>query len=131
MKVKDYMTKGIVNCDINDEISTIAEIMDSNNIGFVPVLEEDEIIGVITDRDIVIGPVMDNITTIKDFINKNIISIDENENVTEALLLMKENKVKRLLVTSKEKYVGVLSIFDLLEIKEKEDLLNTLIEIKN
>lgn len=131
MKVKDYMTKGIVNCDINDEISTIAEIMDSNNIGFVPVLEEDEIIGVITDRDIVIGPVMDNITTIEDFINKNIISIDENENVTEALLLMKENKVKRLLVTSKEKYVGVLSIFDLLEIKEKEDLLNTLIEIKN
>ena len=131
MKVKDYMTKGIANCDINDEISTIAEIMDSNNIGFVPVLEEDEIIGVITDRDIVIGPVMDNITTIEDFINKNIISIDENENVTEALLLMKENKVKRLLVTSKEKYVGVLSIFDLLEIKEKEDLLNTLIEIKN
>ncbi len=131
MKVKDYMTKGTVNCDINDEISTIAEIMDSNNIGFVPVLEEDEIIGVITDRDIVIGPVMDNITTIEDFINKNIISIDENENVTEALLLMKENKVKRLLVTSKEKYVGVLSIFDLLEIKEKEDLLNTLIEIKN
>ena len=131
MKVKDYMTKGIVNCDINDEISTIAEIMDSNNIGFVPVLEEDEIIGVITDRDIVIGPVMDNITTIEDFINKNIISIDENENVTEALLLMKEKKVKRLLVTSKEKYVGVLSIFDLLEIKEKEDLLNTLIEIKN
>ena len=74
MKIKDYMTKGIVCCDIEDNISTIAEIMDSNNIGFIAVLSNDKIIGVITDRDLVIGPTLDNEASIEDYINKNIIS---------------------------------------------------------
>lgn len=131
MKIKDYMTSDIVKCDINDEISTIAEIMDSNNVGFVAVLENDEIIGVITDRDIVIGPVMDNTTSIEDFVNKNIISLDKNDDVNKALLTMRENKIKRILVTDDERYTGVLSIYDLFDTDLKDEIFNTLREIKS
>lgn len=131
MKVKDFMTKGIVTCYSNDSIDEIAEIMDANNIGFVAVCDDDEeIIGVITDRDIVIGPVMDNEKSIEDFYSNNIISIEENSDVDEALSLMKENKVERLLVTKKGKYTGVLSIFDLLEENDTKDIITTLKEIK-
>lgn len=130
MKIKDYMTKGIVCCDIEDNISTIAEIMDSNNIGFIAVLSNDEIIGVITDRDLVIGPILDNENSIEDYINKNIISIDEDDNIITGLNLMKENKIKRLLVTKKGKYTGVLSISDLLTTNKTDEVINTLKEIK-
>lgn len=131
MKVKDFMTKGIVKCDINDEISTIAEIMETNNIGFIAVEDDDNIIGVITDRDIVIGPVMDNIDSIADFISTGIISIDEDKDIEEALSLMKKNKIKRLLVTRKDKYVGVISISDLLNSEHETTIFDTLKEIKN
>ena len=130
MKIKDYMTKGIVCCDIEDNISTIAEIMDSNNIGFIAVLSNDEIIGVITDRDLVIGPILDNENSIEDYINKNIISIDEDDNIITGLNIMKENKIKRLLVTKKGKYTGVLSISDLLTTNKTDEVINTLKEIK-
>ena len=130
MKIKDYMTKGIVCCDIEDNISTIAEIMDSNNIGFIAVLSNDKIIGVITDRDLVIGPILDNENSIEDYINKNIISIDEDDNIITGLNLMKENKIKRLLVTKKGKYTGVLSISDLLTTNKTDEVINTLKEIK-
>lgn len=130
MKIKDYMTKGIVCCDIEDNISTIAEIMDSNNIGFIAVLSNDEIIGVITDRDLVIGPILDNEASIEDYINKNIISIDEDDNIITGLNLMKKNKIKRLLVTKKGKYTGVLSISDLLTTNKTDEVINTLKEIK-
>lgn len=131
MKIKDYMTKGVICCDVEDDISTIAEIMNSNNIGFIAVLKDDEIVGVLTDRDIVIGPVLDNENSIEDFLNKNIISIEEDSSVNEGLRLMKENKVKRLLVTKKGKYTGVLSTSDLLNYDSTEELLNTLREIKD
>lgn len=131
MKIKDFMTKGVICCDIEDDISTIAEIMNSNNIGFIAVLKDDEIVGVLTDRDIVIGPVLDNENSIEDFLNKNIISIEEDSSVNEGLRLMKENKVKRLLVTKKGKYTGVLSTSDLLNYDSTEELLNTLREIKD
>lgn len=130
MKIKDYMTKEIVCCDIEDNISTIAETMDSNNIGFIAVLSNDEIIGVITDRDIVIGPILDNEASIEDYINKNIISIDEDDNIITGLNLMKKNKINRLLVTKKGKYTGVLSISDLLTTNKTDEVINTLKEIK-
>ena len=130
MKIKDFMTKGIVTCEIDTPINDIAEIMESNNIGFLAVIDDDEIIGVITDRDIVIGPVMDNESSIEDFISKNIISIDENSDILDALTLMKENKVKRLLITKKEKYTGVLSLSDLLDSDYNQEIINTLKEIK-
>jgi len=130
MKIKDFMTKGIVTCEIDDSINEIAEIMEANNIGFLAVVDEDEIVGVITDRDIVIGPVMDNESSIEDFISENIISIDENDDILDALTLMKENKVKRLLITKKEKYTGVLSLSDLLDSDYDQEIINTLKEIK-
>jgi CBS domain-containing protein len=131
MKVKDFMTKGIISCDINDSLNTIAEIMSNNDVGFIAVLDEDEIVGVITDRDIVIGPILDNVDSISDYINKSIISIDSDDNIEKAFNLMKKNKINRLLVTKNDKYIGVVSIFDFLESEFISNVFSTIKEIKN
>lgn len=131
MKVKNYMTKEVIDCEIDDDVSEVANIMEENNIGFLAVCEEEEIVGVITDRDLVVGPVADEEESIEEYVTRDIVKIDKNKEITEALNLMRENKIKRLLVTDKDKYVGVLSISDLFKSDLKEEILETLIEIKD
>ena len=54
MKAKDIMTKNIIVSDTNTDIFTLAKIMKTYNIGFIPIEKDKKIIGVITDRDIVV-----------------------------------------------------------------------------
>ena len=55
MQVRDIMTKDIVIADTNDTIIDVAKLMAHHNIGCIPITENGEkVLGVITDRDIVI-----------------------------------------------------------------------------
>ena len=131
MKVKDYMNGRIIKCNLNDSLKDISYTMSSNNVGFLAVVDDnDNIIGVITDRDIITGPLVSNIDSIADFLNKNIISIDSEKDIEDAFYLMKKNKISRILVTIKGKYKGVLSIFDLLDNNFKDLFFDTIKEIK-
>lgn len=130
MKVKDFMTDYIIKCNVNDEVDIIAKVMNINDIGFVAIEKNRKIIGVITDRDLVVGPVASNSSSINDFISEDIISIDLDSDIEDAFYLMKKYKVKRLLVTKKGKYVGVISISDLLGTDYEDTFFKTLKEIK-
>lgn len=130
MRVKDIMNKNIIVIDINTSIYDACNTMKKFNIGFLPVSFENKILGVITDRDIVINCISNNCENdqrVMDYINKNVISINYNEEVENALNLMKQHKVKRLLVSNDEKVVGILSISDLLNTDSiKDHLLETI-----
>ena len=123
----DYINKNIISINSNDSFKTASRIMGENNIGFLPVTENNEFIGVITDRDICINLInINNVDSeIKSFITKNIISVDSNSKVKDALLIMKKNKVKRLLVKENDKYIGITSISDLLKSNNPE-IINTI-----
>lgn len=128
MKVNDILKRGLVTVDINTSIYDVANVMKKHNIGFLPVTSNNKIMGVITDRDIVINCVANNCendSKIEDYINKNIISIDISEDVKDALKLMKDNKIKRLIVVNKEKIVGVLSLSDIIE-SDEDGVLDTI-----
>ena len=91
--------------------------MKKYNIGFIPIEKNKKIIGVITDRDIVINIIsnkVNNNSSIESYVNSNIIHIEENSSIDECLNIMKENKVKRLIIVNKEKIVGVISLSDIL-----------------
>ena len=53
MLVKDIMSREVVFVEPKESILTVAKLMKNHNIGVVPVVENDEVLGVITDRDIV------------------------------------------------------------------------------
>ena len=129
--IKEYMTYNVIKCNIKDNVNEVAEIMSNNDIGLVAVEDNNNIIGVITDRDLVIGPVVDDSKKIEDFITKDIVSLKEDDDIDDALITMKENKVKRLLITDDNgNYTGVLSIFDLLDSKKDKEIIATLKKIK-
>ena len=109
MKVKDIMSKNLIICSSDINVINISNIMKKYNIGFIPIEKKKKIIGVITDRNKV-----NNNSRIESYVNSNIIHIEENSSIDKCLNIMKENKVKRLIVVNKEKIVGVISLSDIL-----------------
>jgi predicted transcriptional regulator len=121
MKVKDIMSKSMVTANINNTLSEVSRMMKEYDIGFIPVENENDFIGVITDRDIVIRAIAKGISVddkIDKYITHYISSISDDASIEEALELMSEEKVKRLLVEEKRKIFGILSLSDILSVQD-------------
>lgn len=134
MKIRELMSKNIVVADKDEKIYEVARKMQKYNIGFLPVIDNSRIIGVITDRDIVINCISNNNDkneTIENYINKHIISINLDGEIIEALNLMIENKIKRLIVTDDKRVVGIISLADILTTNLDNEILRTIKSIWN
>ena len=117
--------------DDNTSISEVARIMKEKDIGFIPISNDNKIIGVITDRDIVVNAISNKCnldTPVKEYATKNVISVNIDDNVSKILNVMRKNKVKRVLVNDEHKLVGIVSFSDILNNNEF-DILNTMKEI--
>ena len=121
------MSYKIISSNINSSIKDISKLMKENNIGFIPIKNNDKYVGVITDRDICLAiPTINNINdSIKSYITNNIICIDINSSIDEALKVMSNNKIKRLLVKEKDNIVGILSLSDILNYTNNKNIINT------
>ena len=133
MNLKTIMTKNIITIQKNDSIKTASFLMLKNEIGFLPVLENDTLIGVITDRDIVIkGCTTLNVENkVQSIISNKAVTIDINKNISDCLKIMQKEKISRLIITSENQIVGIISLFDLLKIEKLEtEIIKTLKIIK-
>lgn len=105
MKIHDAMTRNPEIVHANDPIRKAAELMKDLNVGAVPVFEGDDAIGIITDRDIAIRVVAtgkDPATRVKECMTKNVVVCPEDADLHDALQVMKDRKIRRLLV--KDRY---------------------------
>lgn len=121
MKVNSVMSSEVQCCNVNTSLNDIAAKMWEFNCGSIPVVdEESRPVGMVTDRDIAMcctlnhkAPWELDASTITDA--GGVYSCVESDTVQNALAIMKENKVRRLPVTSKEGYlVGMLSLDDII-----------------
>lgn len=111
--IEKIMSKNLI--VLNDSnLEDIAKSMKRYDVGMVIIKENNKIKGIITDRDIVTKILANNDDKIKGYLTTNLISIDINSDIKEAIDLMKKHKIKRLLVKKDNKLVGVLSLSDLL-----------------
>ena len=131
MKAQDIMSRNLIIMNDNTSISKVAQIMKEKDIGFIPISNDHKIIGVITDRDIVVNAISNKCnldTPVKEYATKNVISVNIDDNVSKILNVMRKNKVKRVLVNDEHKLVGIVSFSDILNNNEF-DILNTMKEI--
>ena len=119
MKVKDVMHKGAFWVGPDTTIADIAKLMHKNDIGAVPIGEDDKLIGMVTDRDIVCkGLTKENFdirrAKARDVMTSGIHCCGEEDDLDKAAAHMEEVKVRRLPVIDKNKrMVGVLSRHDI------------------
>lgn len=111
--MKNVISKNVIVVDVNNSIYEVANIMKQYDIGFVPVSKDNKIIGVLTDRDIVVKILANKDDKIESYLSSPI-SIDIDKNLEDALELMRKHKIKRLLVKENEKLVGIISLSDIL-----------------
>lgn len=132
MNINDIMSKKIIVGSTTNTLSEIAELMKKYDIGFIPIVNKNKLVGVITDRDIVINAISNNCSfndLIDKYVVKNIISIEQNKSIDDALNLMALKKVKRLIVTDNNKISGILTLSDILGKYDNEILLDTFKQI--
>lgn len=132
MNINDIMSKKIIVGSTTNTLSEIAELMKKYDIGFIPIVNKNKLVGVITDRDIVINAISNNCSfndLIDKYVVKNIISIEQNKSIDDSLNLMALKKVKRLIVTDNNKISGILTLSDILGKYDNEILLDTFKQI--
>jgi CBS domain-containing protein len=119
MQVKELMTRGVECVLPGDNIAAAAQKMKDLDVGALPVCGDDgRLKGMITDRDITVrataGCCDPGGTRVQDVMTPNIIYAFEDQGVSEASGLMKENQIRRLVVLNRDKrLVGIVSLGDL------------------
>lgn len=116
-KVKDIMTKQVVTVTPEENVFQVAVKMKEHDTGFIPVVEQgDRLIGVITDRDLVIRGIAEKhpgSTAVEKVMTRGVKSVSANTLVDDAADLMAEYQVRRLPVTDRERLIGIISLGDL------------------
>lgn len=126
MEIENLMAKDLIVCRINDSIYDVANMMVKHDIGFIPISKDKKIVGVITDRDIVLRVIANNIdldSEVENYITNNVISIDIKSNLEEAIDLMGNEKIKRLIVRNSDKVVGIISLSNIVSSNIDSNLL--------
>jgi CBS domain-containing protein len=114
--VKDIMTKDCVTVTLKDNVYEVAVAMAKQDIGFVPVVEGKQLIGVITDRDLVVrGYAQKNegSAKVEKVMSREVATVTPDTSVDEAAKLMAKNQIRRLPVVENGNLVGVVAIGDL------------------
>ena len=117
MKVNEVMTTEVKIADPSRTIQDAAKLMDQTDCGSLPVGEGDRLVGMITDRDIVIRAVAAGLpadTQIRDVMTKEMKYCFENDEVEDVAENMGDIQMRRLpVLNSKKRIVGIVSIGDL------------------
>jgi len=118
MKVKEVMTTDVKRCSPETNLAAAARIMWEGDCGAVPVTgERDQVVGVITDRDICIAaatrPRTEGEIPVKEVLSKALYTCAPGDDVRAALETMKSRKIRRLPVVEQGRLVGIVSIHDI------------------
>jgi CBS domain-containing protein len=118
MKVKSSMHKGVEWVSPDTPVRVLANIMREQDIGAIPIGENDRLIGMVTDRDVTVRAVANgtdtSALTARDIMTKGIVWCGDSDDVTHAANVMQSNHIRRLPVIDKNKrMVGILSLGDL------------------
>jgi CBS domain-containing protein len=118
MKIKDVMTPDVSFVGPQTQILEIARKMRDADIGSTPVVENDRLIGIVTDRDIVLRIVAEGrnplAATARDAMSSGMLYCFDDDSVDDVLENMGDNQVRRLPVVNREKrLVGFVSLGDL------------------
>jgi CBS domain-containing protein len=118
MKVKEVMTKKPETVHPQSGLQAAAQLMRKVDIGSLPVVKDGRLQGILTDRDIAVRAVAENrdmaTTLVDDVMSRDVVVVEEDQDVAEAARLMQANQIRRLPVVSHEgRLTGILSMADL------------------
>jgi len=118
MKVSRLMSQSVEQTTADATVMDTAILMKNLDVGLLPVFDRDELVGVITDRDIVCRAVAEGLdpteVLVRDIMTEEIFSCFDDEDDREAARIMQEHQVHRLLVLDHgHRVLGICSLADI------------------
>jgi CBS domain-containing protein len=112
------MTTNPRGVETSTQVAEAAKLMKSENVGSLPVTEGDRLVGMVTDRDIVLRVVAEGkdvqSATVGEIASKDLVTVDPQQDLDEALRLMAQHQVRRLPVVEEDgRLVGILAQADI------------------
>ena len=132
MRVSEIMTRDVVAVPVDATLIEAAELMRDHNIGFLPVIASDVVVGVITDRDLVVRGLAEGmnpaLTLVRTLMSTKPTWCYEYDVLTDAADILANNHLHRLIVVdSNKKLCGLLSLDDLAANMSSDRLLGDLV----
>ena len=118
MQIKECLTKDVKWTTPDTTATEIAKMMKENDIGSVPIGENDKLTGMVTDRDIVVNCLAEGLnpseTSASEFMSEGVLYCYDTDSAEEVLENMGQKKISRMpVVNSDKRLVGIVSIGDL------------------
>lgn len=115
--VRDAMTSNPRSIEPSTMVADAAKLMKAEDVGSLPIVEGDQLVGMVTDRDIVIRIVAEEkdpqSTTVGEIASRDLVTVDPEQDLDEALRLMAQHQVRRLPVAEEDgRLVGILAQAD-------------------
>jgi len=118
MNVKNIMSSDVRSLTQDSSIINAAQTMRSLDVGVVPVVDgKNRVVGVVTDRDIVLRCVADscdiNQKKVEEVMSSTVLTVRPETDISEAAQIMADNQIRRLPVVDNGSLVGMLSLGDI------------------
>lgn len=117
LKIKDIMTKDVAYVSPTSTVVEAAQLMQKLNVGSIPVCDQNGVVGIVTDRDIVVRNVAHGktpeTTWVKDVMTSKVSTVTPDTDVNEASKLMSQTQIRRLPVVENNVLVGMVALGDL------------------
>ena len=112
--------------DPKTPLNKVAEVMESDDVGAVPLVEDDRLVGIVTDRDIVVRAVAKGKDPsgmpASEVSSRELVTVHPDDNLSDALELMARYQVRRVAVTGEDdRLVGVVSQADVARAGKDKD----------
>ena len=115
--VRDAMTDNPRSIGKSASVVEAAQLMRAEHVGSLPITDEEKLVGMITDRDITTRVVADaadpETTSVGDVYSRDLVSVEPDEDLEEALQLMARHQVRRLPVVENGRLVGIVAQADI------------------
>jgi len=117
LKVRDTMTGSPRSIDASTSVVEAAQLMREGHIGSLPITADEQLVGMITDRDIamrVVAEAADHTnTSVGDVSSRDLVTVEPDEDLDDALQLMARHQVRRLPVVENGRLVGIVAQADI------------------
>ena len=135
-RCREIMTGNVKTANREMSLQEVARLMREGDMGAMPVVENDKLVGIVTDRDIVVRAIAEGkeaSTAIGDVMTTEIFSVKPDDFVFEAIRLMGDKQVRRVpVVTESGELAGIIAMADIaLEMEDEREIAETLEEISS
>lgn len=136
IRCRDIMTSSVRTATRENTLQDVAALMRDGDMGSVPVVEGGRLVGILTDRDIVVRSIADGkdaSTGVAEAMTTDIFSVKPDDFVFEAIRLMGDKQVRRVpVVDDVGNLVGIIAMADIaLEMEDEREIAETLEEISS